>query len=327
MRADSAAGANRRADALEPPGHLPWSEQISREELAELMRRRDGQAWRIVLTNWGLVFAAMAAVAAWPHPLTVIPALFLIGARQLGFAVIMHDASHRALFANRRVNDWVGSWLAAYPIWSDLHTYRPYHLKHHAKTWTEEDPDVGLATPFPVTRASLRRKIWRDLSGQTGIKFARFSAKRDLGTGPWRERAVRALRCERFRGMLITNALLFTILWASGVPALYLLWVGAYFTTNTLVTRIRAIAEHSMVPDPGDELQNTRTTIVRWWERLLIAPNFVNYHLEHHLAMTVPPYNLPRFHRLLRERGVLDRALVAEGYLGVLRQASSRASA
>ncbi|MEE8580328.1 MAG: fatty acid desaturase family protein [Myxococcota bacterium] len=304
-----------------------WSELISREEIDELLRRSDGQAWLIVLTNWALVLAAMAMVAIWPNPLTVIVALFAIGARQLGCAVIMHDASHRALFSSRRLNDWVGSWLAAYPVWSDLHTYRPYHLKHHAKTWTEEDPDLRLATAFPVTGASLRRKIWRDLSGQTGIKFARFSAKRDFGEGPWRERIRRALGSERFRGMLITNAALLGLLSAFGQPALYLLWVGAYLTTNTLVTRIRAIAEHSMVPDPADELRNTRTTLVSWWERCFLAPNFVNYHLEHHLLMTVPPYNLPKLHRLLRERGVLEHALVDRGYLGVLRRASSLAAA
>lgn len=48
------------------------------------------------------------------------------------------------------------------------------------------------------------------------------------------------------------------------------------------------------------------------------------YHLQHHLLMTVPHYNLPRMHRMLRERGVLDGAWVARGYLSVLRDASSR---
>ena len=51
--------------------------------------------------------------------------------------------------------------------------------------------------------------------------------------------------------------------------------------------------------------------------------NRVNYHLEHHLAMTVPHYNLPRFHALLRERGVLDDANVVQGYRRVLARAAS----
>jgi fatty acid desaturase len=42
--------------------------------------------------------------------------------------------------------------------------------------------------------------------------------------------------------------------------------------------------------------------------------------------VTVPHYNLPRMHRLLRERHVLDRACVAHGYLSVLRLAASKAA-
>src|SRR5690606_37239972 len=77
-------------------------------------------------------------------------------------------------------------------------------------------------------------------------------------------------------------------------------------------------------PDPSDPLRNTRTTLASWWERLLIAPNRVNFHLEHHLLMTVPHYRLPRMHRMLAERGLLDRALVTKGYRAVLKRAASK---
>jgi hypothetical protein len=42
--------------------------------------------------------------------------------------------------------------------------------------------------------------------------------------------------------------------------------------------------------------------------------------------MTVPLCNLPKLHRLLRERGALEGAMLADGYLPVLRQASSKAA-
>jgi fatty acid desaturase len=101
------------------------------------------------------------------------------------------------------------------------------------------------------------------------------------------------------------------------------LWVAAWFTTFSLVMRIRSIAEHAMIDDPADPLRNTRTTIASWWERLLLAPNRVNFHLEHHLLMAVPHYNLPRLHRMLRERGALNNACLADGYAEVLRRAAS----
>jgi len=117
---------------------------------------------------------------------------------------------------------------------------------------------------------------------------------------------------------------LLAILALAGHALLYVLWVVAWLTTYRLVTRIRAIAEHALAPDADDPLNNTRTTLARAWERLLIAPNRVNYHLEHHLMMTVPHYKLPRLHRLLRERGALAGACVAHGYLGVLRSATAK---
>lgn len=285
---------------------------------------RDWRSWGSIALDWLLVAGAFALVARWPNPATVVAALFVIGARQLGMGVLMHEAAHRALLKNRRLNDWVGNWLCGYPIWSDLRAYRPYHLQHHAKTWTREDPDLALAAPFPITRQSFRRKVWRDLSGQTGWQRLRETVRRDLVLSRGRVRRNFGAGLEALHGVLVTNAVLLGVLWLCGRPALYLLWIGAWLTSYSLVMRIRSIAEHAMVPDAGDELNNTRTTVTRWWERLLIAPNGVNYHLEHHLLPTAPHYNLARMHRLLCERGVLDGACVARGYPSVLRLAVSR---
>lgn len=300
-------------------------EFLTSPEVRRLLPVEDVRGWLSIAVDWGIIAASFALVAWLPNPITVVVALFAIGARQLGLAVLMHEAAHRTLLRDRKWNDWVANWLCAYPVWGDVHPYRPYHLQHHAKNWTPEDPDLVLARPFPITRASLRRKIWRDLSGQTGVKRAIATLRRDLGRSKGRVRRYDFTGTRNLLGVALTNAVLFAVLAAAGHPALYLLWVGAWLTTYSLVMRIRSIAEHAMVPDPADPLGNTRTTVARWWERLFVAPNRVNYHLEHHLLMTVPHYRLPTLHRLLRERGLLEGACVANGYLDVLRVAASRA--
>ena len=43
----------------------------------------------------------MALFVWWPNPLTFVLAVMVIGARQLGLAILMHDAAHGLLFANR----------------------------------------------------------------------------------------------------------------------------------------------------------------------------------------------------------------------------------
>lgn len=304
---------------------------LSPEERKALLTIHPLESWWMIASNWLLVFAAMALVARWPNPLAIVVALFVIAARQLGMAVVMHEAAHRTLFRSRRLNDWAGNWLAAFPVWAEVAPYRAYHLVHHTRTGTDDDPDLGLAAPFPITKESFRRKVWRDLSGQTGWKQAKAVFLRDVG---WSRR-----RNQRSLGMnegeqpdvgwhklvpiAVTNGVLVAVLALAGHPALYLLWVASWLTTYRLVSRIRSIAEHGMVPDHHDPLRNTRTTLARWWERVLVAPNRVNFHLEHHLLMTVPHHNLPRLHALLRARGALPAECLTSGYVQVLRLATS----
>jgi fatty acid desaturase len=305
---------------------------LTPEERKSLLEIHPLESWWMVLSNWLFVLAVLALVAWAPNPVTVILALFVIGARQLGMAIVMHEAAHRTLFKGRRLNDWVGNWLGAYPIWAEVAPYRAYHLVHHTRTGTIQDPDLALAAPFPITPSSFRRKVWRDLSGQTGWKQAKAVFRRDVGWS--RTRNQRALGMNegeqpdvgwhKLIPIAVTNGVLLAVLTLAGHPALYLLWVAAWLTTYRLVSRIRSIAEHGMVPDTLDPLRNTRTTIASWWERILLAPNRVNFHLEHHLLMTVPHHNLPRFHRVLRGRQAVDESCITPGYLEVLRLATAR---
>lgn len=314
---------------------LVWRDAFDPEELESLLAIRPWRSWLTVGLNWVMIAGWFALVALWPNPLTIVIALFGLGGRQLGCAVIMHEAGHRALFRNRRLNDWVGNWLGAYPAWSgEVEPYRRYHGVHHAHTGTDRDPDLALATGWPVSRRSLARKVWRDLSGRTGFKQATLLLKRDLGLSKRANQRTRGLKVgqqvdvgwHKLVPVVVTNALIFGACWAAGAPAVYLLWPIAWLTTYRLALRIRSIAEHALGALGSDPFRNTRTTRAGWWERSFLAPNRVNYHLEHHLVMTIPHYNLPRFHRMLHERGLLDGALVSPSYAAVLHEVSAEAA-
>ena len=135
-------------------------EHFTADEVRELRVIREHRAWLTLSVNYGLIAASMALVAYAPNALTIVVALLIIGTRQLGFAVVMHESAHHTLFQNRKLNDFVGNWLAAYPIYLSADMYRAHHLAHHAKTWTEGDPDLSLATGFrcrkPACFARLR---------------------------------------------------------------------------------------------------------------------------------------------------------------------------
>ena len=103
-----------------------------------------------------------------------------------------------------------------------------------------------------------------------------------------------------------------------------LLWLVPLLTWMMVITRIRNIAEHAVVPDSDDPLRNTRTTRANLIERALIAPYFVNYHLEHHLLYYVPCYNLPKLHAILMRGPHAARMEVQPNYLSVLRLATAK---
>jgi fatty acid desaturase len=309
-----------------------WVHSFTHDEIRELRAVSDLRGALSLAVNWGLIAAAMVGVALSPAlllPLVVPLALFVIGGRQLGMAVLMHDAAHRTLFRRREWNDRLANWLAAYPVYLSLELYRPYHLQHHARTGTDDDPDVGLARGWPVSRGSMRRKIARDLTGVTGIKRlieqTSFLIATARGNQPSRSDVLSFVgggSAADARIAIVGTALwqlvLLAICTAAGHPLLYLLWAGAWLTTYSLCMRIRSIAEHAMTGDPANPLANTRTVLAGPWERIFVAPNRVNYHLEHHLLMTVPHHNLPRLHTLLQQRGLLEGACLASGYREVL---------
>ena len=295
------------------------SDFLSREELREFTERSDLQGTWVVAFNWLLVAAIFAITARWTNPLTLVLAIVLLGGRQMGLAVLMHEAGHKSLFRSARLNEVVGQWLCAYPILGDCAVYAASHREHHRLAGTDQDPDLPNYRDYPVSAERLRRKLTRDLSGRTGFKLVS-----SMITGSGRSIMMRdGERSPLGRGLL-ANGALFAALLTAGVPELFGLWVIAYLTTYPLIARIRQVAEHANVPDlnDADPRLNTRTTIARWFERLLLCPNHVNYHVEHHLLASVPCYRLPALHRLLRARGFYDghEQTLARGYADVLRR-------
>lgn len=330
MQIDSAT-----PQSLPTPTRSRLKDLFTPDQLAVLTARSDAWgAWAIAST-WGVIAAAFAVLAMWPGVLTFVLASVVIGGRQLCLAILQHEGSHGTLFKNRWANDVLTDWLCARPIWQNLPKYKVHHFGHHTRTGTLDDPDISLHAGFPVTRASLWRKVLRDVSGLTGLKLIFGLFMMDAGVfkwtvanhierlpqegRTWRERLVTTVR--NMAPMLITNALLWSLLAAAGHAWLYWAWVVAYLNVLPLFVRIRSLAEHGCLPRSPDMFLNTRTTRAGWLARMTVAPVNVNYHMEHHVMASVPFHRLPLMHKWLREKAGVPEA---PSYIEVLRLASSR---
>lgn len=297
------------------------SDYLNKDEARQFAAKSDSRALWLLVSNWALIFALFFIVDRWTNPITIVVALVLLAGRQLGLAVLMHECGHNTLFNSRSLNKFCGQFLAANPTFADMHQYASSHTVHHQLVGSVNDPDRGNYQAYPVSRSSFKRKILRDLSGQTGLKLMRFvfaqargifSSDRQTRNNAW-----------PYMQQIVANIILAIVLGLLFNPWIYLLWIAAFMTTFMLIVRIRQVAEHAHVPNPlrSDPRQNTRTTIPSWWERLCFAPNYVNYHLEHHFMASAPCYRLPALHRLLKSRGAYADTRIFHGYREVLQHA------
>lgn len=310
----------------------PGKAYMTSDEIRPLAERSDLLGALLVIHCWAVIAAALAVFALWPNPLTAILAIMVIGSRQLGLAILMHDAAHNALFKSRRLNEAIGEWLCGRPILAELATYRHYHLTHHRHTQTDKDPDLVLSQKFPTTRASLRRKFLRDLTGQTGVKqlvgqiimSVRLAGDHDAVEAAERDMAQAFKAPELWKSLPVFLAVIVAMgligQWWWGLA----FWLLPYLTWFQLVLRIRNIAEHGATERSEDPLRNTRTTLAGPITRFFLAPYWVNYHLEHHLVMHVPCYRLPRMHRMLAKKGVVAKMRTSSSYWQALGEAGWR---
>jgi fatty acid desaturase len=266
------------------------------QEWASVSARSSWKGIAVVMHCWAVIGLAIAVGVI--LPVTIPLAVMVIGNRQLGLNILMHDAAHALLHENRKVNDFIAYWFCA----PELFIYRPYHLQHHRFVQQSEDPDLVLSKPFPITRTSLWRKVVRDLTGQTFVK-----------------------QYNKTRMFYICNGLGLLAFSLAGLWwAWLLMWLLPMMTWLPLVSRLRNIAEHALIVENGtDPLRHARTTYANWLERAFVAPYWVNYHCEHHMFTQIPCWNLPKAHQLLMQKGVTDRLEIQASYPAVLKLAAS----
>ena len=78
-----------------------------------------------------------------------------------------------------------------------------------------------------------------------------------------------------------------------------------------------------MTTNDDNPLTHARTTHANVIERILFAPYWVNYHVEHHAYMFVPCHRLKALHRAMIDAGHGDEMETQKDYGAVLKLAAS----
>ncbi len=296
---DSLAASGR------PVGHL-------REEL---YRRHDVRNAFNVVSVWLQSFGLVALALALHHPVGWVVAFVLMGRSFSLMAILTHEAAHRLLFTNRRLNDGVGTWLLGAPGFVPLDAYRRGHMAHHKEEFGPNEPDMNLYVGYPITSASWRRKLRRDAIGITGWK----NLKGLLG----------ALRSPTARPIamriVIAQVAIFAVFTAAGYPLAWpLLWFAPWMTGWRIINRLRSVAEHGGAERSSDRRITTHHVRQSLMARFWFVPFNTGWHLAHHVDIGVPFQNLPHLHDELVTAGWVVPGYVYPSYRAFWRSASSR---
>ena len=262
-----------------------------RDELRKIPNLRNMLAvLRVVLEPVAIFWIAIVVA----RPAMWVLAFVLMGPSYARFASLGHEAVHRTLFSHRGTNDFVGRWLLSYPAWVPFELYRRGHINHHRDEMGPKEPDIPLYTGYPITRASLRRKLTRDATGRTGWSLF-MGLLRGLRKPRTRPAAARILVCQ---------LPILAVLIAIGRPELYLfLWFLPHLTVWRVINRLRAIAEHGGMERSEDRRRTTHHVCQGPVSGFALVPFKIGYHLAHHVDMGVPCWNLPKLQKELDASG------------------------
>jgi fatty acid desaturase len=293
---------------------------VSKAELKALSKIDSTRFTAAVLIEVATVVAAIAVSEYFHNPVVYVLAVIVIGTRINAFGALMHDAAHYRAYTNRLTNDIVGE-LLALPTTTSMAGYRNTHFAHHRALNGENDPDWNRDSgreefSFPVPPKVLAGRVLRYLVGLKILAsvggYHSNDQTRDIPV------LLARLRLAFFALLLIGSVISFSF-----GKLIVLYWLVPLVTAFLAVRYLRSVAEHYAV-EHEDTLNETRTVLAPAWERWLVAPWGLNYHLEHHLYPSVPCFRLHELHALLMTREPFpELAHITHGYFtGLFRDAS-----
>jgi fatty acid desaturase len=272
--------------------------------------------WRGILQvalEWLGIAGAIILCHRYWHPALYLITVMWIGARQNALAVMMHEAVHYRLLPNRKWNDWVGEIFTAWPVLVTVNGFRQTHWAHHRHPNTVEDPDWQRKQNelFEYPKSALDMvfitlKYWLGFYAIKQLLEANQAAKI-----PARLKYLRLA----FYGAVVVASIVFHF-WLG----LLIYWLVPLFTYFLWIIYVRGVSEHfGGIEENDDLLQKTRHIEANFFERLLIAPNYIHVHIGHHLYPSVPFYNLRELQRLLMlNPDYALRAHVTHGYVAFI---------
>jgi fatty acid desaturase len=215
-----------------------------------------------------------------------------------GLECLVHEASHwNWSRRSRRMNDVLANVMAAWPVLSQVTSYRTTHFVHHRELGGDQDTDW----------VRWQRLHLEDLDRTRPCLFVIGLLKRSAAYVPswWWAIGVNRKTVVRFlawHGVYVVSLILILGV-ERGLVCWLLSWAIPLFILLPGLRFCGEIEEHEYYRST-DVLHATYTNI-GWLQRLIFHPHGDGYHTAHHLFPSVPFYRVRRLHQLLVARDAI----------------------
>lgn len=217
-----------------------------------------------------------------------------------GYAGIGHEFLHRRVFSSNFLNDFFYQFCSSL-TWNNAAMFADTHLLHHRQTFSEDDVEAKSVRNWGV----LHVLEYAFIDIRTLFRRISYVVVNALGFYPDLT-PLAPNYAYSARVIVATNACLYGAFYFLSQDFLVTTLMALAPFSCSLLNKILAKAQHHGLVTYKDmgPLQFSRTLVL---PRILgfIYAN-MNYHAEHHLAPTVPFYNLPKMHAILKSADLVS---------------------
>ena len=278
---------------------------VDKLEFKKLCEKSDWAGFKHVIIYFSvLIFFGYLAYATWGTWWSLL--FFLIYGNIYACSdSIWHETGHKTAFKSKFWNNFF------YQISSYMDNFEPVrwkwsHFKHHGHTAYDDPHDFEIAIRKPTDLFLFFSYFIPFAPLLTFHKTLQFETiKHAVGiTTPVMEQCIpekERTKCRnsaRIHVAIWTIVILTSIVYKSWLPVLYLVLPGFY--GKTLVASFGLTQHTGLQENIKDHRYSTRTVYLNpvfsflYWH--------MEYHIEHHMFPTVPSYNLPKLHHLIKDQ-------------------------
>lgn len=253
----------------------------------------------------------------WVIQAAAVPLMIILGMLTTQFGFIAHEASHKQVFHNNKLNDMLGLILANGVVGFSQGFWLAKHNKHHAATNSiNEDPDIQIPIlSFYPEQLQERKGVEKVLARKQGWLFpfllsmtafhllidsfiALKHKSRTSGIG--RKILEISMILVRQAFPIVVLLLLFNPFYALALWMVYMLAtgfnLGASFALNH--KGMPLIAEGQKVDFFQRQVLTSRNIKSSWYKDIVLG--FLNYQVEHHLFSNTNRTNMKQINKIVK---------------------------